>query len=154
MPHVFLSYHGPDRAHVERVRDFLRSSGFDTFFDQASLSPGEPWPRELERALESAESVALFIGRQMGGWQKREMWFALDRQKETEDAGGRFAVVPVLLPGANLQRSFLFQNTWIDLRSQADERVALEKLVQGLRGSGAGRQTAASGICPYRGLHA
>jgi hypothetical protein len=154
MRRVFLSYHWPDRQHVERARTVLRSAGLDTFFDQESLNVGQPWPLELEQVLGSVEAVVVFVGHHIGGWQKREMWFALDRQKEVEEKGGRFAVVPVPLPGAMPERSFLFQNTWIDARSEALEREALAKLVRTLRSESADSETAVTSICPYRGLHA
>jgi hypothetical protein len=34
--------------------------------------------------------VAVFIGRELGGWQKREMYFALDRQVRSYEKGRVF----------------------------------------------------------------
>ncbi len=79
VPQVFLSYNSADGRAVIAVRDLLRARGVATFLDRANLVAGLPWPQALEQGLRGARAVAVFIGRQLGGWQKREMWFALDR---------------------------------------------------------------------------
>jgi hypothetical protein len=84
---------------------------------------GFPWPKALEEGLSGVRGVAVFIGRELGGWQKREMWFALDRQVREEKQGRAFPVIPVLLQGADLTPAFLFTNTWIDLRGGLDAAV-------------------------------
>jgi len=50
----------------------------------------------LKQALSVCGAVAVFIGpEELGSWQQRELYSALDRQaKETG-----FPVIPVLLPG-------------------------------------------------------
>jgi hypothetical protein len=47
--------------------------------DAAQMKQALPWPAALEQGLHDVRAVAVFIGRELGGWQKREMWFALDR---------------------------------------------------------------------------
>ena len=55
-----------------------------------SVVLGQPLsPQALEQALRAVNGVAVFIGCELGGWQKREMWFALDRQVREEKEGGR-----------------------------------------------------------------
>jgi hypothetical protein len=53
-------------------------------------------------------AVAVFIGKELGGWQKREMYFALDRQVREEKQRRPFPVIPVLLAGADLIPRFSF----------------------------------------------
>ena len=118
--------------------------------------PGLPWPQALEEALRAVRAVAVFIGRELGGWQKREMSFALDRQVRDEKQGRAFPVIPVLLAGADLTPGFLFLNTWIDLRGGLDGAVAAEAL-DGFERAITSTQPAqpserAVVICPYRGL--
>src|SRR5271165_324498 len=117
---LFLSYNSIDRPSVVAVQKLLEARGIKTFFDRDQLVPGLPWPQALEEALRGVCAVAVFIGRELGGWQKREMWFALDRQVREEKQGHPFPVIPVLLHGADLTPSFLFLNTWIDLRRGLD----------------------------------
>jgi hypothetical protein len=78
-PEVFLSYNTSDREAVIAVRDLLRARGISTFLDRDNLDAGLPWPEKLEQGLSGARAAAVFIGRQLGEWQKREMYFALDR---------------------------------------------------------------------------
>jgi hypothetical protein len=69
---------------------------------------GLAWPQALEQALRAVDGVAVFIGRELGGWQKREMWFARDRQVREEKEGHAFPVIPALLQGADLTRPAFF----------------------------------------------
>src|SRR5689334_7143089 len=99
---VFLSYNSADRLAVEAIRRLIEAHGISTFFDREDLRVGLPWPHALEEALQAASAVAVFIGRELGGWQKREIGFALDLQIRQEKQGKSFPVIPVLIPGADL----------------------------------------------------
>lgn len=108
---IFLSYNRADTEAVAALRTLIRARGLGTFFDRDQLVAGLPWPEALEQALRKAGAVAVFIGPAgLGLWQKREMAFALDRQAAAEREGRAFAVVPVLLPGAEPTSGFLFLN--------------------------------------------
>src|SRR5262245_40596761 len=120
MADLFLSYHGPDRDAVREVQRLVQGRGLTTFLDRDSLPRGLPWPQALEDVLKTCRGVAVFLGRELGPWQKRELWFALDRQASEENAGRRFPVVPVLLPGGDPGSGFLFLNTWVDLRGNLE----------------------------------
>jgi hypothetical protein len=161
---LFVSYNTADRTSVMTIQKLLEARGITTFLDRDRLVPGLPWPQALEQALRDAEAVAVFIGRELGGWQKREMWFALDRQVRMEKQGCTFPVIPVLLPGADLTPCFLFLSTWIDLRGGPDGMVAAEAL-EALDVAIDARAAApihedsafrtvehSAAICPYRGL--
>jgi WD40 repeat protein len=158
-PQIFLSYNREDREAVIAVRNLLRGRGVTTFLDRDNLVAGVPWPLALERALSGARAVLVFIGRQLGGWEKREMWFALDRQVSEEKQGRPFPVVPVLLPGADVTPGFLFSNTWVDLRNGHDSLDAAEALDGIERAIDATMLVPArakvpefAALCPYRGL--
>src|SRR5215472_6761301 len=94
---LFLSYNSVDRPSVVAVQKLLKARGVTTFLDRDQLVPGLPWPLALEEGLRGVCAVAVFIGRELGGWQKREMWFALNRQVREEKRDRRFPVIPVLL---------------------------------------------------------
>lgn len=152
---LFLSYHRPDAAHVAAIRGFLHSNGLRTFFDSNDIATGLPWPQELERALTSTLAVAVFLGPHgIGNWQRREIWFALDRQAQAESSKQGFPVVPVLLPGAELIPAFLFMNTWVDLRSDPNDGDALRRLVDLVRrGERPDERDSSDLPCPFRGLN-
>jgi hypothetical protein len=155
-PDIFLSYNRADGQAVVDVRKLLAARSITTFLDHDNLVAGLPWPQALEQGLRQVRGVAIFIGRELSGWQKREMWFSLDRQVREEKAGRAFPVIPVLLPDADVTPSFLFANTWIDLRVGLDSVVAAEALdsfasaVNSAQLPQGPRHPAA--ICPYRGL--
>jgi TIR domain len=159
-PLLFLSYNSVDRASVVAIQKLLAARGITTFLDRDQLVPGLPWPAALEEGLRGARAVAVFIGRELGGWQKREMWFALDRQVREEKQGHPFPVIPVLLAGADLTPSFLFTNTWIDLRGGFDNpavKDALDAFEHAINASTCALTAPAAraaALCPYSGLEA
>lgn len=157
---VFLSYHSADRAQVLDIRNALTERGITAFIDRECLVAGLPWPKALEDALSSVRAVVVFVGRStdpdwLGVWQRREMWFALDRQAQEERNGRAFPVVPVLLSGASPSTGFLFLNTWLDLRDTRNTESSLNQLVSAIGGMPAEDTiTPAVRVCPFRGLEA
>ncbi len=152
---IFLSYQWQDYPVVEPIARTLRDKGLSVFLDRWYLAPGQSWLDKLERTIVNCRSAAIFLGSHgFGRWQQRERNLALNRQARDS----RFAVIPVLLPGAQPALDFLSLNTWIDLRDKVADQVQLEMLAKAARGEPAGpdlvdavRRTRA-GICPYRGL--
>lgn len=152
---VFLSYSHADQEAVERLGRALRDRGLTVFVDRWYLVAGQSWPEALEKHLRDCRAVAVCIGAgEMGEWQKREHYKALDRQ--AHEPG--FPVIPVLLPGAeDPALGFLGLNTWIDLRRGIDDKANFEFLARAARGLPPGDAAALvpdprAAICPYRGL--
>ena len=155
---VFLSYHSADHERVNSVKRLLGEHGVRAFLDRSNLVAGLPWPQALEQALRSVRAVLVFVGASdgsdnLGAWQEREVWFAIDRQVEKKRRGESFPVIPVLLPGARPEARFLFLNTWVDLREKANEALAVQAVINALNDTrvSAG-ETALVTVCPYRGL--
>jgi hypothetical protein len=151
---LFLSYHWRDHEPVEALAHALQQRGVKPFLDRWYLVPGRSWVDVLEGALHECKAAAIFVGPHgLGPWQQREKGLSLDRQAKDPS----FAVIPVLLPGADPALGFLSLNTWVDLRnSRSPDR--LEILIRAARGEVPGhdlRESVASAmgsICPYRGL--
>ena len=156
---VFLSYHWRDHAQVEALARRLREQNLTVFLDRWYLTPGQSWPKALEANLAQCRAVAVCIGQgEMGPWQQREQYLALERQVAAERRGQTFPVVPILLPGAEPPLGFLRQNTWVDFRARVDDPVLIKTLVGAIQGQPPGpdaqgtvHETLAT-ICPYRGL--
>jgi tetratricopeptide (TPR) repeat protein len=156
VPDVFLSYSRPDQAAVLRLGRGLRERGLVPFLDQWALVQGHAWPEALEYHLNRCRAVAVCLGPgEMGPWQKREMYVALDRQVREPN----FPVLAVLLPGANDPGlGFLRLNTWVDLRGRLDDEAAVDALAASVRGDvrpdgSAPALDPRADICPYRGLN-
>jgi len=138
---VFLSYHWRDHAQVEALAQRLRKRGVTVFLDRWYLTPGQSWPKALESAIAQCKAGAVCIGRgEMGPWQQREQYLALERQVAAERRGQSFPVIPVLLPGAEPPLGFLSQNTWVDFRARVDDPVLLDTLVRAVHGEPPGSE--------------
>lgn len=156
---VFLSYHWRDHALVEALAHRLREQNLTVFLDRWYLTPGQSWPKALETTLVNCRAVAICLGQgEMGPWQQREHYLALERQVAAERQGQAFPVIPVLLPGAEPPLGFLSQQTWVDFRARVEDPVLLHTLVNAIHGKppGPDAQETVRGmlstICPYRGL--
>ena len=118
---LFLSYNSQDRDAVAEIRQQLLqpTHPLKTFIDRESLTLGKRWFEEIQDALVNSRAVAVFYGKHgLGRWQNLEMILALDLQATT-DSDADILVIPVLLPGADLNNAprFLLLNSYLDLRS-------------------------------------
>jgi TIR domain len=154
---VFISYARMDWRHAAEIDSLLRARGLTSFFDRRNLSPGLPWIRELEKALNAAKAAIILIGPHgLGNTQQYERDLAIVRQTGDQ----LFAIVPVILPHARIDRPFSFLNilTWIDfsrVAKVADAPTELEHLVAAIKGERtSSADFAEEPICPYRGLDA
>jgi hypothetical protein len=155
---VFLSYRSSDRDQVEGFASALRESGLSVFLDRHSLVAGSSWSLALEQALGSARAVLVFQGPATGlsYFQRLEAELAIRLQSEAKDRGEVFPVIPVLLPGARPESSFLWSNHAIDLREPGQELLAVQALHRALvqTDDESVEHTGAIAICPYRALEA
>jgi hypothetical protein len=152
---LFISYNRLHTSAVLAIVEALRARGASTFLDRDQLTPGLPWPQALEAGLGRVRAVAVFVGPGgFGDWQRREMYFALERQVVASRQGRVFPVIPVLLPGAELAPAFLFQNTWIDFRAGVENPGALDALLAAATTPGQAPPRPPSDTCPYVALRA
>jgi WD40 repeat protein len=152
---VFLSYNEADRESVLAVQRLLEARGISTFLYHRSQTAGFSWPQVLEEQLRSVRAVAVFLGRQLAGWQKKEIGFALARHTEEEKAGHAFPVIPVFLPNADRTPSFLLLHHGVDLSRGLADPEALDALERAIHGAVPPEMDGlAADLCPYRGLSA
>jgi formylglycine-generating enzyme required for sulfatase activity len=149
----FLSYHSPDQALAERVKQALeqRDAGCRVFFAPTHLRAGGFWSAQLAAEIAEATAFILLIGEKgIGPWQVLEYDEALDRRVKSPD----FPIIPLLLKGQQAPGlPFLRRLHWIisaDPSSEAD----LARLMDAASSS-----TSPSGglwryTSPYRGLAA
>ncbi len=157
---LFLSYNSKDLAAVQGVRTLLQGRGLSVFIDRESLIVGHNWFDALQRVLDQVRAVMVFLGPNgLGGWQRREIVLALDRQTREEMQGPSFPVIPILLPGVvepGRYSGFLLVNTFVDLRGSLDDPAALTRIERAVRGTMAvaepGPRPETTALCPYRAL--
>lgn len=129
---VFLSYNSRDRAAVIGVAEMLKGVGIRPWLDVWDLIPGQPWQRQLEKAIDKVKSAAVFVGLSgLGPWQDHEM-AACIRKFITRQV----PVMPVVLPKVEKTPelpTFLEGFMWVDLRELTDENPGpLANLVAGI----------------------
>src|SRR5689334_22163217 len=97
-PSIFISYASPDHERVLPFFEWLEKHGFNVWMDIRRLKPGQNWDFEINRALEKATFVLLFISKlsfDRRGYVQRELKLALDKREEKliDD----IYIIPVLL---------------------------------------------------------
>jgi WD40 repeat protein len=54
---VFISYSRKESSFAEKLRDELRTEGFDAYLDKHDIMPGEPWHERITDLISSADAV-------------------------------------------------------------------------------------------------
>ncbi len=94
---VFISYNSRDVVKARSLATILRRRGLSVWFDEWVLGPGTDFVDEIEKAIKSAASVGVVIGKSGGGpWQREEVKAFIVRMVKKEN----FPVVPILVDGA------------------------------------------------------
>jgi WD40 repeat protein len=163
--HVFLSHASSDKPAVEELALWLMREGLTPFLDEWDLVPGEDWTDALTEALAASRTCAVVIGPgDKGGWQTEEVKQSLLRRvrERNREAGDRFRIIPVLLPGASAPGAdepsafdFLAEYTWVKFDKTLDEEGPRHRLACGIKGVPPGRGpgvAVVAGEYPYRGL--
>src|SRR5215475_13015797 len=94
----FLSYHSPEQALAERLKNALerRDTNAYVFFAPLSLRAGGLWSKALAEEIAQADAFILLVGEKgVGNWQVLEYNEALERRVKSPD----FSVILVLLEG-------------------------------------------------------
>ena len=139
---VFLSHNSKDKPAVKWLAIKLEDEAkINVFLDIWNLIPGDPWQEDLENALDTSRTVAVFLGPAgISGWHNEELRDAINTRVRDPER----RVVPVLLPGTTMPQedeipNFLQRLTWVDFRNGLDDADAFRRLVAGIRGQAPGR---------------
>lgn len=136
---TFLSHSHDDAEWVEHLAKRLEDDcGFRVWLDKWVLVPGKSWQQEMKKGLEESLTCAICIGGSSPeGWFLEEIERALDIQTKKQN----FRVIPVLLPGAQIDHIpvFLSLRTWADFRDEHKSEYAFHVLRKGILGEPVGR---------------
>ena len=143
---VFLSYSRADERLVEALaKRLFHDARIKPWLDKWNLIPGNPWQPTIEGALKECRVCAVIIGPEgPGPWQEQEMRAAINNR--VSQSGGGFRVIPVLLPGTNLDRvpPFLAAYESVQFQSSTEESEPFRRLIAGIRGKEPGPSEGAS----------
>jgi hypothetical protein len=98
MKHIFLSYSRVDSAVVQELYRKLKQQGFQLWFDEESLLPGQVWENEIEGAIFSAGLVLVLLSSKSVnrmGYAQKEIRTALEVMERMPE--GRPYLVPIRL---------------------------------------------------------
>ncbi len=76
---VFISHARSNALQARDVAQGLADQGFDVWFDEWEIQPGENWAKKLGRALETSDAMVAVLPSSgvEKGWQEGEIQYAL-----------------------------------------------------------------------------
>ena len=137
-PRVFLCHSSEDAARVEQLYIELGSHGLDPWYDKRSLTPGDKFEQEIERAIQNCDLFLVLLSensRKQRGFVHKEIRTAI-REYQRRSHGSAY-ILPVRLercriPEIKLEEgAYLTDLHWIDVFE--DDADALARLVEAIR---------------------
>jgi hypothetical protein len=132
MTDVFLSYNSADREAVTHLATRLQNEGISVWLDSFNLIAGERFTGKIEAALESCNTIAVFVGQMgRGPYQNEEFDYAVN-VRGTQGA----RIIPVLLPSAtrDMITGLLANRSRVQFLQSLEEIEPFRMLVGGIRG--------------------
>ena len=104
MAQIFLCHASEDKPQVREVYQRLAAiEGFEPWLDEIETLPGQDWDYEIERALERADFVLVFLSERSVekiGYVQREFRRAMYRSEEMPE--GYIHTIPTAIPAHDL----------------------------------------------------
>ncbi|MBH8573031.1 toll/interleukin-1 receptor domain-containing protein [Nostocaceae cyanobacterium CENA369] len=128
---VFLAHNTQDKPEVRAIALALKQRNIKSWIDEEQIPPGRFFQEEIQKAISSVKSAAIFIGLQgIGKWQNWELKAFISQCVEK-----KIPVIPVLLPGVNnLPEDLIFlkELSWVIFSNGIDDENALDLLEWGI----------------------
>jgi hypothetical protein len=128
MVRIFLCHASEDKPQVREMYQRLQRLGFASWLDEEEILPGQDWDYEIEKALETADFVMVFLSERSVekiGYVQREFRRAMYRSEEMPE--GYIHTIPVKLDDCTVPRRFS-RHQWVNLQ---DDR-AFDRIVRAL----------------------
>ena len=96
--HIFLCHANEDKPAVRKLYNWLRANGFNPWFDEESLLPGQEWKYEISKAVRESDIFLVCLSQQSvrkTGYLNKEIVTALDIAEEQPE--GTIFIIPVRL---------------------------------------------------------
>lgn len=112
---VFLCHSKDDKAKVRELYHRLINDGFDAWFDEEKLLPGQDWDLEIRKSVRESDVVIVFLSKESttkSGYVQKEIKFALDvADEQPEDS---IFIIPARVEECEVP-SRLSKWQWVDL---------------------------------------
>lgn len=81
---IFFSYSRLDSTFALRLATDLRNAGMDIWIDRLDIRPGQPWDKEIQRALMNTDKVLVILSESSVESDNvlNEIYYALDKRKK------------------------------------------------------------------------
>ena len=121
---VYISYPRTQTPLVMELNQKLVEAGFTTWLDLGRVISSDKFQEIIIKAIDKAaeEGYVLYLvdGDRYGEWQRRELYYALEKSA---------LVVPVIVAGDTLPKEFIFELAhiqWLDVRNLPEEEQIRE----------------------------
>jgi len=132
-PLVFLCHTSQDKPSVRKIYQRLRAEGWmDAWLDEDALLPGQDWNVEIEKAVEAAAVVIVFVSNNSitkEGYIQKELRFVLDIADEKPE--GAIFVIPLRLNDCPIPRRLRIWHR-VDFFPDDKEEWAYQKLKESI----------------------
>jgi hypothetical protein len=111
-PVVFLCYNRRNVEHVRIVYNKLRDVGVEPWLDEQNIGPGDDSLKSIAKVIHQCRAAIVFIDQnEVDGVQGREITCLIGEKTRRSRSipGRRLSIVPVLLPGAQIQHLELLE---------------------------------------------
>ncbi|MHC4168520.1 MAG: toll/interleukin-1 receptor domain-containing protein [Planctomycetota bacterium] len=112
---VFLAHSSGDKERVRQFYELLLLDNFRPWLDEKSLVAGQEWGLEIEKAVQDAGAIVVFLSEQAvteTGYLHKEVGLALDVAERQPE--GAIVVIPIKLDRCDVP-SKLRHLHWIDV---------------------------------------
>ncbi len=97
-PLLFLCHADEDKPAVRKLHKRLKKKGFNTWFDEEDILPGQNWDFEIRRAMKATDFALIILSGssvKKRGYVNKEIKWVLDRQNEMPE--GDIFLIPIKL---------------------------------------------------------
>ncbi len=134
-PYVYISYSLDDRSTAELIASHLRYSGVKVWLDKTDLRQGDSFEDQIKDALSQCTHFLLITGSSSSSskWVQAEL--SAIETRYSQSSPGSLQIIPVILPGANVNELPVFINkfTWLGFPESIDVNVFFERLLAMIR---------------------
>jgi hypothetical protein len=131
---VFLCHASQDKPIVRELYQRLNAEGWiDPWLDEEKLLPGQDWNMEIEKAVESADVVVVFLSKNSitkEGYIQKEIKKALDKADEKPDE--TIFIIPLKIEECEVPRR-LAKWQWVEFFPNSNKFEAINRLLSSFR---------------------